>query len=692
MVQGPKQIVNEPENADATSRGQVIAEGELLWMPSPERVASSAITAYLEWLKRNRGLSFSSYNELWRWSVSSIEEFWASIWERFDVLSDTPYRAVLDGHAMPGARWFDGAKLNYAEHVLRHESAQPDKPALYHASEARPFDMVTWRELGQQVRILATQLRGMGVVPGDRVVSYMPNVPETAVAMLAATAIGAVWSSAAPEFGVKTVLERFRQIEPKVMFVADGYVYGGTTFPRIEEAKQIVGQLASLEHVVWLPIVHTAEANPIEDAAIWHDLMARSEIPIEEFRYERVAHDHPLWILFSSGTTGLPKAIVHGHVGALLELLKLTHLQLDLGPQSVMFFYSTTGWVMWNILLSALLTGAAAVLYDGNPVYPGVDVLWCLAERTGTTLFGTSPTYVKLLEKSGAMPKVKYELSHLESVVLSGSPATPETFDWLYRNVKRDLWINSISGGTELCSALVGGAPILPVHAGEIQGRALGMDVQAWSPEGRELRGEVGELVLTKPCPSMPLCFWNDEGNRRYLETYFDTFPGIWRHGDFVKFNERGGCYIYGRSDSTLNRFGVRIGTAEIYRAVEQVGEIADCLIVCCERPGGEFFMPLFVQTKAGAPVDDALRAKIDRRLREECSPRHVPDQIIEVSEIPYTLSGKKMEIPVRRILMGWPVEKSASREAMKNPEALVFFTRFAELLLQGSVAKGGPG
>ncbi len=679
MQRGPAETTNDQASADIASGAQTIVEGELLWMPGPERAASSAIVAYMDWLKRKRQLSFSAYDELWRWSVNCIEDFWGSIWDYFDVLSDSPYRAVLDRRIMPGARWFEGARVNYAEHMLRHESLQPDKVALYHTSEARPFDTVSWRELGQQVRIVATQLRAMGVTPGDRIVSYMPNVPETAVAMLAAIAVGAVWSSAAPEFGVKTVLERFRQIEPKVIFVADGYVYGGKTFPRIEEACQIVRELPSLKHVVWLPLVQTAAAMPIDNAIGWHDLIARKEVLIEDFLYERVAHDHPIWILFSSGTTGLPKAIVHSHVGALLELLKLTRLQLDLGPQSVMFFYSTTGWVMWNILLSALLAGASVVLYDGSPIYPSADALWQLAERTGTTLFGASPTYVKLLEKNGAMPMAKYALARLESVVLSGSPSTPETFNWLYRNVKSDLWINSISGGTELCSALVGGATILPVHAGEIQGRALGMDVRAWSADGRELKGEVGELVLTKPCPSMPLRFWNDDGDRRYLETYFDTFPGIWRHGDFIKFNERGGCYIYGRSDSTLNRFGVRIGTAEIYRAVEQVEEIFDCLIVCCELPGGDFFMPLFVQPSAGFAVDNALRAKINRRLREECSPRHVPDRIVEAPEIPYTLSGKKMEIPVRRILMGWPVEKSASREAMKNPDALDFFAQFAK-------------
>jgi acetoacetyl-CoA synthetase len=429
--------------------------------------------------------------------------------------------------------------------------------------------------------------------------------------------------------------------------------------------------------VVWLPFAGTGEACPIGGALTWQELMAGPEVPRESFRYERVAHDHPLWVLFSSGTTGLPKAIVHSHAGIVLELLKLTHFQLGLKRGSVMFFHTTTGWVMWNILLSALLAGASAVLYDGDPLHPGPDLLWRLAERTGTSSFGVSPTYVKLLQEQGIVPGERYDLSRLDSIVLSGSPATPETYGWLYQAVKRDLWVNSISGGTELCSALVGGAPILPVHAGEIQGRALGMDVHAWDEAGRERKGEIGELVVCKPAPSMPLRFWNDAGDARYLETYFNVYPGVWRHGDFIRFSENGGCVIYGRSDSTLNRHGVRIGTAEIYRAVEQIEQVADCLIVCCELPDGGFFMPLFVQTRPGAALDPPLCARIQDKLRRECSPRHVPDRIVEVPEIPYTLSGKKMEIPVRRIIMGWPADKAASREAMKNPGALDFFVAF---------------
>jgi acetoacetyl-CoA synthetase len=411
----------------------------------------------------------------------------------------------------------------------------------------------------------------------------------------------------------------------------------------------------------------------------WSQLVVRADVPRERFRYERVAHDHPLWIVFSSGTTGLPKAIVHSHVGALLEHLKLMHFHLNLGPDSVMFFYSTTGWMMWNLLLAALLTGSGIVLYDGNPAHPTPDFLWKLAADTRATNFGASPTFVQMMERAGLRPGETYDLSRLESILVAGAPSTPETFEWFYRCVKRDLWVTSQSGGTELCSGFVGASPTLPVHAGEIQTRMLGMDVHAWSDDGREVVDEVGELVCTSPFPSMPIKFWNDPEGKRYRESYFEVFPGTWRHGDFIKINARGGCYIYGRSDSTLNRYGVRIGTAEIYRAVEHVDDVADSLIVCCELPGGNFFMPLFVKLKPGATLDEALIQKINGKLREDCSPRHVPDRIYTVEQVPYTLTGKKMEVPVRKLLMGWPLEKAASRDAMMNPPAIDWFVRFAQ-------------
>ena len=660
----------------------MVKEGELLWTPRPEFAEASNLTRYMGWLKQTRSLDFGDYDALWRWSVTDIEGFWASIWEYFQVMSDQPYLRVLDQRAMPGAKWFEGSRLNYAEHLLRTENGPGEaRTVFHHLTENRPLQAMSWGELGRQVRILATQLRSLGVVPGDRVVSYMPNVPETAIAMMATIAIGAVWSSAAPEFGIKTVTERFSQIQPKILFAADGYRFGGKDFKRESEVRSIIADLPSLERVVWLPYLNPKGEVPqaLPKAVSWTRLMDREAVPRDKFRFERVDYDHPLWIVFSSGTTGLPKAIVHSHAGVLLEHLKLMHFHLNLGPASVMFFYSTTGWMMWNLLLAALVTGSAAVLYDGNPAYPSLDFLWKLAADTGATSFGASPTYVQMMEKAGLRPGELYDLSRLEGVVVAGAPSTPETFDWFYRCVKQDLWVTSQSGGTELCSGFVGASPLLPVHAGEIQTRLLGMDVHAWSDDGKELFDEVGELVATSPFPSMPIRFWNDTGGKRYRESYFEVYPGVWRHGDFIKINQRGGCYIYGRSDSTLNRYGVRIGTAEIYRAVEQIEEIADSLIVCCELPGGHFFMPLFLRLKPGMQFDDALRERVAARLRGDCSPRHVPDRMYQVEAVPYTLTGKKMEVPVRKILMGWPLEKAASRDAMMNPEAIDYFVRFAQ-------------
>lgn len=658
----------------------MVNEGQLLWTPSPAFAQKSNIAQYMRWLGETGRAQVADYEGLYRWSVSDIEGFWASIWKYFHIRSTTPYQRVIDHCAMPGAKWFEGSRVNYAEHMLRHEeTAHADEVVFHHASETRPLATMTWQEFGRQVRIVATQLRTFGVKPGDRVVSYMPNVPETAVAMCATVAVGAVWSSAAPEFGVKTVIERFSQIEPKFLFAADGYRFGGKDFARESEVRRIADALPSLECIVWLPYLDPAAALPdIARTLSWSAFLDLADVPREQFEFTRVEHDHPIWILFSSGTTGLPKAIVHSHVGVLVEHLKFLHFHVGLGPGSNLFFYSTTGWMMWNILMAALLTGAQSTLYDGSPTSPTVERLWQLVADAGATVFGASPTFVQLMEKNGLKPGERFDLSRLQSVLISGAPSTPETFDWFYRGVKGDLWVTSQSGGTEICSGFVGGCPLLPVYAGEIQTRLLGMDVQSWSENGEQLDNEVGELVVPQPFPSMPVKFWNDEGGKRYHESYFDTFPGVWRHGDFIKINEHGGCYIHGRSDSTLNRYGVRIGTAEIYRAVEQEPEIADSLIVCCELPGGNFFMPLYVKLKPGFELNDEVKKRINQRLREDCSPRHMPDKIYAVAAIPYTLTGKKMEVPVRKILMGWPLEKAASRDAMQNPDAIDYFVRFA--------------
>lgn len=656
-------------------------EADLLWTPRAEFARSSNLSKYMRWLAEERALSFSDYAELWQWSVSEIEAFWASVWDYFEVHSTEPYRQVLDSRVMPGGKWFEGARVNYAEHMLRHESrAAADKVVFHCAGEGQALTQMSWRELGRQVRILATWLRATGVVPGDRVVSYMPNTAETAIAMLATTSIGAVWSSASPEFGSQTVIDRFSQIEPKVLFAADGYHFGGKAVSREREVGEIVRQLHTIERVVWLPVLDNLNCSvALEHATSWHEALQGPDVAIELFQYEYVGHDHPLWIVFSSGTTGLPKAIVHNHVGVLLEHLKLVHFHLGLDANSVMFFYSTTGWMMWNVLMAALLAGAAVVLYDGSPSYPTMDRLWHLARDTGTTSFGASPTYIQIMAKHGIDPGADDDLSALQSVIVSGAPSTPETFAWLYQHVKSDLWVTSQSGGTELVSGFVGAVPTLPVYAGEIQARMLGMAVHAWNEDGEEVIDEVGELVVTKPFPSMPIRFWNDRGNARYHESYFDHFPGVWRHGDFIKVNQRGGCYIYGRSDATLNRNGIRIGTAEIYRTVEQIDAVADSLMVCCELPGGRFFMPLFVKLKGGRKLSDEIRRGIVEKLRFDCSPRHLPDQIYQVEAIPYTLTGKKMEIPVRKVLMGRPLAEVSSPDAMMDPAALDYFVRFAQ-------------
>ncbi|APH72993.1 acetoacetate--CoA ligase [Aquibium oceanicum] len=663
-----------------------VREGDLIWKGDEAFRTASNPARFMDWLRRERGLDFASYEAMLDWSTNEIEAFWAAIWDYFGIISETHYDCVLEARTMPGASWFPGSRVNYAEHILRRENDHPERTVFHHLSESRPLAEMSWGELGSRVRILATRLRERGVGPGDRVVSYMPNVPETIIAMLATTAIGAIWSSAAPEFGVKTVADRFSQIEPKVLFAADGYRFGGRDFVRVAEIEEIAGGLPSLETIVWLDYLGNRERprTHVDDFVGWDEMTGGEPVTAEDFRYERVAHDHPLWILFSSGTTGLPKAIVHSHVGVIVEHYKTAAFHLNLQPHSCMFFYSTTGWVMWNSLLWGPLMGGRVALYDGSPTYPGPDLLWKLAADVGATSFGASPTFVENMRKQGIVPNARYDLSKLENVFLAGSPSTPETFVWLQQAVKEDLWITSQSGGTEFCSGIVGGAPMLPVHAGEIQSRCLAVDVRVLDDEGKELIGEVGEMVIAKPMPSMPIFMWGDEDFSRYRESYFDVYPGLWRHGDFMLINERGGCYVHGRSDSTLNRFGVRIGSAEIYRTLEKVDGVVDSLIVCIEEPGGGFYMPLFVQLRDGAALDEALAGEIRSRLRSERSPRHVPDEVIAVPAIPYTLTGKKMEVPVRKLLMGWPAEKAYSPDAMQNRQSMDWFIDFARRRSEG--------
>jgi acetoacetyl-CoA synthetase len=637
---------------------------ELLWTPSPEQIERATLTRYQRWLEDTRGLRFDSYEELHRWSVNDLEGFWSSICAFFELRFEVPAARVLARREMPGAEWFPGAEISFAEHVFRGKDDR--EVALRHASEVRDPGEWTWGELRRETARIAAGLREQGVTRGDRVVAYMPNIPETIAALLACASIGAVWSSAAPEFGRRSVIDRFAQVEPKVMLAIDGYRYGGKDYDRRGIVRDIAAEIPSLQRVVTLGYLEQSG---------WEDGFAAED----ELSFAALPFDHPLWVLYSSGTTGLPKPIVHSQGGILVEHIKKMALHLDAQAGDRVFWFTTTGWMMWNFLVGVLLTEASVVLFDGNPGYPDMSTLWDLAERTRMTCFGTSAAFIAACMKAGTRPARGRDLSALRSVGSTGSPLSPEGFRWVYDELGSETWLFSTSGGTDVCTAFVGGVPTLPVYLGELQGRALGAAVEAWDPEGEALENEVGELVITEPMPSMPVGFWGDEDGSRYRESYFDTYPGIWRHGDWIMITDRGTAVIYGRSDSTINRGGVRMGTSEIYRAVLAVPEVLDALVVDVARPGTDGWMPLFVVMRDGAELTDEVIAEIRRRIRDDCSPRHVPDEIRRIAEVPRTLSGKVLEVPVKRILMGAPPDQAASRESLANPEALDYFVKLHE-------------
>ncbi|WP_026123197.1 acetoacetate--CoA ligase [Nocardiopsis chromatogenes] len=645
----------------------------VLWTPDTERRERANITAFARWVREERGAAVDEgdYDSLWRWSTTDLDGFWSAVWDYYGVRSSTPPTEVLAERAMPGARWFPGTRLNYAEHVFADRD--DDAVAIRHASELRVLGEWTWGELKRRTAAIAAGLRRLGVGPGDRVAAYLPNIAETAAAFYACASIGAVWSSCSPDFGVRSVIDRFAQIEPKVLLTVDGYRYGGKDFDRTGTVRELRAQLPGLEHTVVLP--YLGDEVP-EDALSWEALERAGEGADLEF--ERVGFDHPLWVLYSSGTTGLPKAIVQGHGGILLEQLKNLHLHLDAQESDRVFWFTTTGWMMWNFLVSVLLTRASIVLFDGNPGHPDLGTLWDLAERAGVTVFGTSAGYLSTCMKAGIHPTQGRDLSALHAIGSTGSPLSPEGFDWCYREFGDGLWLFSTSGGTDICSCLVGGVPTLPVYEGEIQARSLGMAVAAWDPDGKELTGEVGELVVTEPAPSMPLYFWGDDDGERLRDSYFSMYPGVWRHGDWISITERGTAVIYGRSDSTINRGGVRMGTSEIYRAVLSLDEITDALVVDVPQKDGGSRIELFTVLREGAELDEALTKAIARRIREDCSPRHVPDSVRAIAQVPRTLSGKVLEVPVKRILMGEPAEKVASRDSLADPEALDYFSELA--------------
>lgn len=640
---------------------------EILFTPTQAFIEDANLSNYMLWLKENKGLNFSDYNDLWQWSVDHVEEFWQTIWDYFDVQYTGSYKAVLSEEPMPFCRWFEGAEVNYAEHIFR--MATDKYPALISKSEHRETREMSWKELKIQVAAFKRFLEGRGVKKGDRVVAYMPNIPEANIAFLAANAIGAIWSSTSPDFGVSSVLDRFKQIEPKVLIASDGYQYNGKAFDRLEQVSELASSISSIEEVVIVPFINENPHIKDDNWTIWETTLNQPETTLT---FNRVPFDHPIWVLYSSGTTGIPKAITQSHGGILLEHLKYLSLHANIKPGDRCFWFTTTGWMMWNYIQASWLAGGTVVLYEGSPAFPDLNELWRFTEDIKINHFGTSAGFITANMKANLQPS-KHDLSSLISIGSTGSPLPPEGFAWIYNNISEDIWLTSISGGSDVCTAFVGGVPTLPVYKGEIQARALGCSIYALDEAGNQVTGEMGEMVINKPMPSMPIFFWNDPNNERYLESYFSVYPNQWRHGDWIEITSRGGVIIYGRSDSTLNRGGVRIGTSEIYRAVDGMDEYSDSMIVYYEK-NGEEHMPLYVVMAKDRILNPELIAKTKRTIREQYTPRHVPDEIIAISEIPYTISGKKMETPVKKILMGEDVSKVMNTDAMKNPQALDHF------------------
>ena len=643
-----------------------------LWSPSESFRKNTNLNRYQQWLKDTHGINVSGYDELWRWSVDHPDEFWSGLIEYFDVRYDGEPTPVTTGKEMPGVKWFDNMKLNYAEHIFRN--ATPDHPAIISGAEAGIISEKSWDTLTQEVCALQQYLRSIGILAGDRLAAFLPCTPEATVSFLAVNATGAVWSSCSPDFGSGAVTDRFAQIAPRVLIAVDGYTYAGKFHDKTSTVREIIEAIPSLEKIII--IEHPEGTNRLEASTrviAWRDIMSGSSDPTPLY-FERVPFSHPIWILYSSGTTGLPKAITHSHGGILLEQLKYGSFHNDFRKGDRCFWYTTTGWMMWNYIQGCLLTGGILTIYDGSPAYPNLDVLWKFAEDSRMHHFGTSAGFIMACLKAGIRPGASHDLRELRSLSSTGSTLPPEGFEWAYKEVKSDLWLASMSGGTDVCSAFVGGNPMAPVYSGEIQCRALGCKLEAFDEGGNPVVGQVGEMVITSPMPSMPIYFWNDPDFARYHESYFEQYPGIWRHGDWIEITPRGGIIIYGRSDATLNRGGVRIGTSEVYRALDTVEEVQDSLVVCLEKKGGEFWMPLFVLMKPGKALDDAVKEKIRSVLRSRYSPRHVPDEIIQVPDIPYTISGKKTETPVKKVLSGMDTAEVINTGALRNPESMKVF------------------
>ena len=646
---------------------------ETLWQPSPSRVADANITGFAALVRERHGLNAVDYAALHRWSIENRAEFWSALWDYGEVIGERGDGPVLvDGDRMPGAKWFPGARLNFAENLLRRRD---DAPAILFRGEDRVRYALSFRQLRDAVSMLARGLRAAGVGEGDRVAGYMPNMPETVVAMLATTSIGAIWSSASPDFGVRGVVDRFGQIEPKVLFSADGYFYGGKRFDSIARLGPIAAQIPSLERIVVVPYTTTAPDVSAIEKAVTLDGFVAGHLPAE-VDFERLPFDHPLYIMYSSGTTGVPKCIVHGAGGTLLQHIKELALHSDVKRGERILYFTTCGWMMWNWQVSALARGATLALYDGSPFHPDGNALFDYVAEEGIETFGTSAKYIDAVKKAGLAPARTHDLSNLKAILSTGSPLVPESFDFVYESIKRDVCLSSISGGTDIVSCFVLGNPAAPVRRGEIQCLGLGLDVHAFDDEGRSVVGEKGELVCTRAFPSMPVGFWNDADGRKYHDAYFARFDDVWCHGDYVEITERGGVIIYGRSDAVLNPGGVRIGTAEIYRQVEQLEEVVEGLVIG-QQWDGDVRVVLFVILRGGLELDEVLESKIRAHVRATATPRHVPARIVQVTDIPRTRSGKITELAVRDVVHGRAVK---NKEALANPEALDQFANRAEL------------